>query len=64
MTMGEVISVSRFPSTIQWTPEFADARSYVDAAFADLERNRREMDAEQARFRAHPPSPREGKIAS
>lgn len=45
--------------SVQWSPDFADARAYVDAAFADLERNRLELDAEQARFRAHPPGPRE-----
>lgn len=61
---GSGIYARGIGGSVQWKPEFADARSYVDAAFADLERNRREMDAEQARFRAHPPSPREGKIAS
>jgi len=60
---GSSIYARAIGGCVQWTPEFTDARAYVDAAFADLERNRREIESEQARFRANPPSPREGKVA-
>ncbi|MFN8506774.1 MAG: diguanylate cyclase [Dehalococcoidia bacterium] len=60
---GSSIYARAIGGCVQWAPEFTDARSYVDAAFADLERNRREIESEEARFRAHPPSPREGKVA-